>query len=76
MTPQECSRRYETIKSRRARLANEPNARRASALRRANRKHVQAMAEFFGVGEKCQCRHATLAVALSATSRYLWWIYA
>jgi hypothetical protein len=55
MTPRECERRYETIISRKARLASAPTDRarkvRTKALRRANRKHVESMAEFLGVGE-------------------------
>ena len=56
MTPRECERRYETIISRKARLASAPTDRarkvRTKALRRANRKHVESMAEFLGVGER------------------------
>ncbi len=55
MTPSECTRRFETIQSRRQRLADAPNDRarksRTKALRRAKRKHVEALAEFLGVGE-------------------------
>jgi hypothetical protein len=64
VTPQECTRRLETILSRKDRLAQAPTDRarkvRAKALRRAKRKHVESMAEFLGVGEPMQILRSDL----------------